>query len=490
LDAAFAGVGSHVALMMVDEITGEVVDILPEQYKNMEFIVTLKYTGGKLMLRLNNNKGLLYDIKRENGKLVATLEQEGFNIGSNQITDMYDGKIYYSYNGYFSYYDINTKKFTATSQESGGGGSAIDLIKLKDQEKFPGYSYVYTTTANKDKQLELTIYNPETGERVTKFFETQKVPTDLRSIASGPDGRIYSNGYLIGGAGAYTIGSNEPSRQYKMIGQAENMVTVGERIYLGVYPGGSLYMFNPYKETDGKTNPLKLFSLGEAEKQDRPFGMAAQDNIIYIGTLPNYGVLGGDFTIYNTKTFKWEIIKEPIKGQAITCVAANKEYAVGGTTIWGGHGINPSTTSAKLLVYHIETKEYKVVELPRSGIPIVSGLAFDNKGRLWGTAESYLFVYDIEKDEFQYFEVAFPEKNFDNVMVVIDSTMLYNWKDHYMYGMTSRKGFFRVDPDTMEMEFLSPLNGEHLIMGEDGNIYFFVKNSLYVYGDVFIPTSK
>ena len=64
------------------------------------------------------------------------------------------------------------------------------------------------------------------------------------------------------------------------------------KMYMGVYPGADIFEYNAEIPTQRK-------SLFKIIGQDRPFIMRAAEGKLFIGTIPDYGKLGGSLTIYD-----------------------------------------------------------------------------------------------------------------------------------------------------------------------------------------------
>ncbi|MGW5680039.1 hypothetical protein ACWEV4_34075, partial [Streptomyces sp. NPDC003860] len=65
-------------------------------------------------------------------------------------------------------------------------------------------------------------------------------PVTIRSMAEGPDGRLYAGGFLTGGLVAYQPGTGA-TQFWPNVGQSEGMASHQGKLYLGVYPGGRVY---------------------------------------------------------------------------------------------------------------------------------------------------------------------------------------------------------------------------------------------------------
>ena len=77
-------------------------------------------------------------------------------------------------------------------------------------------------------------YNLQSGNAGLLPIHIPGQPNEIRSLTLGPDGKIYSGGYL-GGAGAYNPITGE-IEGFAGISQPEAITKLGRKVYFGVYP--------------------------------------------------------------------------------------------------------------------------------------------------------------------------------------------------------------------------------------------------------------
>ncbi|UOK56298.1 hypothetical protein MGI18_15000 [Bacillus sp. OVS6] len=169
-------------------------------------------------------------------------------------------------------------------------------------------------------------------------MEGQPIP--LQSIGLGPDGNIYTSGYLSGGFARYSPAENKIT-SFSGFGQAENMISTDKYLYLGVYSGGYIYRYDPdlpYEHdpsnADAAINPKRLFTL-KPHGQDRPFGFAEGDGKVFIGTVPDYGQLGGALTILDEANDHYEVFRNVVNSQSVISLQYKNNLVYGGTSVSG-----------------------------------------------------------------------------------------------------------------------------------------------------------
>ncbi|MFK4997036.1 hypothetical protein ACI2OX_04005 [Bacillus sp. N9] len=90
--------------------------------------------------------------------------------------------------------------------------------------------------------------------------------------------------------------------------------------------------------------------------------------MLFTGTVPDYGKLGGTFAMFDSKSNTWDAYENFISNQSIIGLAYKDGKVFGGSSIWGGLGVNPSETTAKMFEFDVHTKESTVFSLHVPGL--------------------------------------------------------------------------------------------------------------------------
>lgn len=468
----YGGVGSHANLVRYDCNSYQLDQILPSQYSSQEFVYNLNYINQKLFVMLSpSNKTLVLSISEDSNHNVTTvIDCEIPLMGSLGVSPEINGKVYYTASGRLYYYDFATKSYGPVMS----GGSQVlspinpceySALTLTDQTNYPGTSMVGIQSVS--GQAKIFKYNPQTGNSSISTLSLPEIPIKIQSFASGYDGKIYSSGYISGGTGVYSPMFSDLNAQYKGIGQCEGMKAIGNKLYMGVYPGAYIYEYDYTQPWSIGTNPKLIFNLS-SYGQDRPFGVAGGDGKVFIGTVPQYGILGGALAIYDTATQNLTVTNDLINDQSIITLAYLNGKVYGGTSIYGGLGINPTQTSGKFFVYDIATGT-KTEFTPVAGAQAVTSVIVGPDNKIWGFAEGNLFIYNPATGTIEYNQSKFPEVNYTS-NTWYDARMLIG-KDGYIYGTIHGK-LFKIDPSTKVITTILSSNAYGIAKDDFGYIYY------------------
>ncbi|WP_405678082.1 PQQ-like beta-propeller repeat protein [Streptomyces sp. NBC_01511] len=293
------------------------------------------------------------------------------------------------------------------------------------------------------------------------------LPVSIRSLAEGPDGRVYAGGFFTGGLAAYDPATGA-SQFWPGVGQSEGMVTHQGKLYLGVYPGARIYEF------DGEA-PKLLLNLHEQE-QDRPFSMVSAGDWLAFGTVPKVGTVGGALGLINPATGESRVKRNIIPGHSVVGVTYRDGVVYGATSVFGGVG-TPQDTVAKVFAYDIATDKLLWQSAPVPGDLALGELAFDEGGKLWGLTPDALFEMDPATGETLRTakHQTYPWESATQVWH--DTNLVFH--AGYLWGKTQGKAY-RIDPATMELTLIArPIS--NLAKGADGNLYLSRNERFYTY---------
>jgi streptogramin lyase len=466
----YVGVGSHAHLIEIDPKTGAKNDLLPTEHLKEEFVYGVEVLGDRLFGYVTHlGKSLVFNLRTRQIEtwLPAMSGQQVMTKSPN------DERVWYAVGGKLYAYDMSTPNVPPAAVMDCPNVLGFSWTKWEGAD-FPGESLVIFAP-----YAQRIIYNPQTGKSVSKVFDKPKEPIVIQSIAVGPDGKIWTGGYLSGGNATYDPATGK-SEELKGLSQAESMAALGDVMYFGNYPNGRFNCYDTTRPWDGKQkNPREI---GKIEGQSRPFAALGvkELNKVYWGTVPEYGLLGGGIAEFDPTTDKLEFYPEVVPKQAIIALAYRDGLIVGGSTISGGLGMKPSEKEGKLFLWDPKTRQ-KVFEMtPVEGAPAVTSVINGPDGKIWGVAGSTLFIFDWQSRKvISKHDLFEPEEK--NPTHIWRGAFLVVHPSGQVYG-THEGRLFQIDPTTMKLTVLREKKDMGLLMMDRrGQLYFRDKVNLWRY---------
>ncbi|MBP7143547.1 MAG: hypothetical protein KBA71_16705 [Opitutaceae bacterium] len=134
--------------------------------------------------------------------------------------------------------------------------------------------------------------------------------TNLHVMAPGPDGRLYGSGYMPNHLFVATPDGRSVTdlgKHSMAMGEAYSLAPLNGKIYLASYPGARLSVYDPtrplhFGEKAGD-NPRDLGRLDNVGYRPNAL-IAAPDGRLWMGSGPDYGLIGGTLTWFDPRTGK------------------------------------------------------------------------------------------------------------------------------------------------------------------------------------------
>lgn len=452
----YAGVGSRAHLIEINPKTGEKKELLPEKFKDFEFVYGLEIVPGidgndrLFALITNGSITLVYNLK------TREFEQEIEGMDMRAITGEPSGKAVY-YTSKSSLKRFDPAKMEATAQILGEDiGTAIAFKAEED-----GKVLFLTSGAN------LFSFDPADNSLEKSKLQIPAQPIPIHSLLTAPDGKIWSGGYLAGGNATFDPKTGTHTF-LPGLDQTEGMSVQGDQIFFGIYPKGKFYVYDTKSEWKPKENNPKF--LGQKEGQSRAFAQVSilERRQVVFGMIPEYGKLGGAMATYDLAKAEFKFYESPIAKQSIAALAFTGEYVLGGTTISGGLGKAPETKEAVLFGWDPEKGEKLFETVPVPGASALTGFIKGPDGNFWGMGDGTLFIFDPEKREIVSTKKLYDFPAFKSH--IWRSAFLVLHPDGQIYG-TDWEKLFRLDPVTQEVTELAK-DAALLVLGKDGILYF------------------
>lgn len=443
------------------------------------------YAGGKYIIaRIDAAEGTwncIFNTETEKW------EDTKFQAHTTSMTDIHDGKFYYLYDQYIHSIDMETLEFEEFPDLKYGShlrGNGM-FVELSDPE-MPGYSFI---TA----QYSGNIYALNTQSQKMKKIEAVLTggPLMHRISRLGNDGRVYVGGFK--GSYAVAVNPNTGEKEYLSGDQPEGMFAWKDKMFIGAYAGGDIYMCDttkPYNvgagDVNSGTNPVRLCVIGE--EQNRPFDIdVAEDRILVAVSQPHAGEYGGALTLIDLETYEKQVFRNLVENQSLLTVCTKGNIAYFGTSITSGGNAKPLANNAHVTAFNVDTHEVVCdVELKMPGcakaIPWVKGLVIGPDGDLYGYTPGGYFVMNPDTLEIKRSNM------FDDSQVITErSDTLQLWHQTQM-EFDKRTGYLIVngtfvDPDTLEDVLKPPAELKDAMWAgiDSNNMAYFVDGSTTLY---------
>jgi outer membrane protein assembly factor BamB len=483
----YFGIGNRPQLVEYDLATGGKRDLLPSKYSNITAVYDLNVESGRLFCRKETHNPYEYFVldQRTGDEILVTNADTGekspfFVNASRGVSPKSPvaNKVYYAALDRHLYeYDLDANSIRKLPANVQGAITGYAWLKLDDPD-WPGDSLVGTVGNGGF----LFRFNPQTGRAEVRPAEYAGQPVNIHDVEAGPDGRIYSGGYLAGNMGIFDP-ATRTVQHMNGSGQTEGMVFVGHKLYMGVYPNAHVYEYDTRRpwdpgsawapQTPGDRNPNPIFSLEHNPRipgytdQDRPFAMAGSDELglLFVGTVPKNGMLGGALAVWDVNRrgdpdVHWNLVPD----QSITSLAYKDGLLYGGTSVYGGMGAIPTAKAAELFVWDVAKRQKVFSTVPVPGKPAITQLHVGPDGQLWGLTGGTLFVFDPATRQ-----VVHRHNHFPSVAGHYRDGSLLTGKDGHLYGTVGGR-LFRVDPATRALTVLAT-GADKLACGADGRLY-------------------
>jgi hypothetical protein len=338
----------------------------------------------------------------------------------------------------------------------------------------------------------LKIENPSTKEEkeIPLFYEASG--SYIFVVGTGPDGRIYGSSMLPLRLFVYDPQNQSLTNLGKASyanGEVYSMGSYEGKLYLCSYPEARLSIYDPKRSLQfgdgGESNPRDLGPMGGDQYRPRAM-LAGPHGKVYIGSYPDYGLMGGALSIYDPEKNEKRVYRDIVKNQSIASLAyiEKLDLIAAGSSIRGGTGTRAIEKEARLILWdpQEEKKVFEIIPVPEA--KTILSLAATVDGILYGiTDNEKVFVFDSEKREIKkVFDLGFKEPR---------EISLQAGPDGRLYGLAS-EAIFVIDPKESQISLLAkspvPITSGMAMLGH--KIYFGSGANLYEFEIPIEPPNK
>lgn len=441
----FVAVGSHAHLIRVDLETGGRTDVLPEEFEDENWVRNPIIHGDRLIYRTGNRLVIsdrndpttyetaavndcelgVFDAQKNSVYVVATLEESD------------DIRLYR--------YHLETAAFKRIGRLPEG---TFDL-------HVEGNRVVGANSAGT-----IWTYDLETGDRHVLDLATagmprgSEVPFSLAVVAGIP---------IVAGHKTLHVHdeSDELPRRVGTLGEAKGMVAVEDTLYQAIYPGGKLASF-----TLDRDEVEYIGSIGHEQNRPRAIHHHAGSGQLFVGTVPDYGRIGGALASYDPITDSIEVERNIVNDQSISSLASINDTLFAGSEIHGGNGTEPVADEARLLALTVDEWNLRWKSIPVSGAEAISNLETSNDQLFAGTTAGDIVRIDPDDGTTVDRKNIALDTGFGQVgtkLVALDGAL---------YGLVSST-VFHIDPETLTTTSIAKnIVGENPVLASyDGSLY-------------------
>jgi hypothetical protein len=281
----------------------------------------------------------------------------------------------------------------------------------------------------------------------------------IKSLAIGSRGEV-----LVGGFGGSSLSELDPGdpepRLTPLIsdpvgrdafGEVEGMVSNGRYDFFGSYTSARLFRRDSTQPWVDGTNPVLLASLGPRLGQDRPIAWTTAGERTVFGTIPKYGRLGGVLGWFDGADPVPHTVWSPLREQSIVALSGSGSVVYGGTSRWGGLGVTPSTRTAEVFAYDLDTRRTLWHVAPIDGAQAFAAVLIDGRGRLWAATETTLVELDPRSGAVSRRIPLVPEQEADAPTYrTVDLALVAG-----RVVVATSGGLYAVDPQSLSVETIA-----------------------------------
>jgi outer membrane protein assembly factor BamB len=299
------------------------------------------------------------------------------------VTRRSDGMVYATYGT--NLLRIDDETVTGVS-----GGPDLPPLKLRDGRVVTAFD-----------RGSFSLRDPRTDRVVERTFKYAGAGDMIFVVGMGPRDAIYGSTAMPMEIFRFDPRARKSEHLGGMPGgEVYSMLPEDGKLYLCYYGGAVMNLYDPAKPfwkygPGADCNPVTFGGVGDGHLRPRAM-IRGPGGLIYIGSEPPYGQLGGALGVWDPKLNKTvENYRNLVTNQSIVSLAYEPKSGLifGGSGNWGGGGTRPAEKEAKFFAFDPKQKR-KVFEAA-----LVSGagsypatLAAD--GKVFTSVGDRLFVFD------------------------------------------------------------------------------------------------
>jgi streptogramin lyase len=246
-----------------------------------------------------------------------------------------------------------------------------------------------------------TLLEPKTGKSVERAFRYAGSGDHIFVLGVGPSNCVYGSTAMPLEVFRYDPATDKSEHLGGMPGgEVYSMLEHERKLYLCYYGAAVMNLYDPAKPfwkfgTGADANPVSFGGVGDGHLRPRAM-VYGPKGLIYIGSEPPYGELGGAIGVWDPKQNRTIAnYRHVIANQSIVSLAWEPRSGLlfGGSGNYGGGGTRAVEKEAKFFAFDPKKRE-KVFEAALSPGARNYPATFAAEGQVFTTAGDRLFVFD------------------------------------------------------------------------------------------------
>lgn len=395
----WVGTGPVPHLFRIDIASGERTELQPPTHvmEGTDWFTGIEQRGDLVFVRLSPRG--TYDMAVYDQLTETWLEEivEGtFDAAPTAVVRL--NRVYYLQGDVLMGYDLRMRRTLSVGFEDSALreelSEAVGTYGIASSEELPGLPPYTVVGLNTDGVL--WTYSTRRKQGSSVIADVLASPAGTHSIGTGPDGAVYMGAYLSSGVIGRIDPDTEEITRLRGPKQADTIVAHGQQLVISSYPGAVAHIGDPSAAWHWSAfDQILMLGRGAPNYQDRIFGVASVGERIALGSVPDYGQLGGALTILDPSTGDLEFHRDVVPQQSIVTLAHSDGLVYGGTSIHGGLSTTPAQNTAQLFIWDVSAAALVSAEEVVPGAKVIPEIAFGPDGLLWGLAgEGTVFAVD------------------------------------------------------------------------------------------------
>ncbi|MGV3686327.1 MAG: hypothetical protein ACO1NS_11920 [Daejeonella sp.] len=446
--------------------------------------------SGWIYFGLGNAKSQIFAFDPNTGIAKPVLPENERMLGQAMVYRDVNGKVYGQTKG-----DIDDQWYELYK----GSGTKIGKYTNRQPKKIITGSQALFESRFPDgtvvKVLDLVNRALVTEDPKTKI--SRKVSFDYTSdgaivmgVGTAPDGTI------VGGTAFPMRFFNYDLKKDQWVnraalGQFNAFINQNNKVYFGVYAGGHLIEWDPYKPwlatqlNNKASNPLFLTTV--SPQIIRPYRIIAHPDgkTVIMGGTPQYGATGGGLLMWDNSSRRATLLKDSVvvpDQSSMSLVPLPNGKLLGGTTTSPGTGGEKKAKEAELYILDMKTKKVEWRQATFPGVQEYSEMRLMPGGKVYGiTDKKTFFVFDPARKSITY-KYDLTDK-FGPTTAEQSPRIFVDGPNSELYILFAKGAIVQVMPESYEMKLIATSPGPIKAGGDysQGRIFFVSGSHLYSY---------